>query len=195
STIGGHVASPFSTFAPSIFRADPAFVTPYSAQANASVERLISKDVTARADYLFTRGIHLLRTRNINLVPPLSGLDGRVIFGPGRIDPRFDAIYRLDSSAASTYHGLTLSLNKRLSDEFELLASYTLSKVIDDASDFDEQPANPFDLRAERALSRQDVRQRFVLSALFDLPFGAEEDQASGQEKENLFVLIFIHFE
>ena len=196
STIGGHVASPFSTFAPSIFRADPAFVTPYSAQANASVERLISKDVTARADYLFTRGIHLLRTRNINLVPPLSSLDGRVVFGPGRIDPRFDAIYRLDSSAASTYHGLTLSLNKRLSDEFELLASYTLSKVIDDASDFDEQPRNPYNLRAERALSRQDVRNRLVVNGLFDLPIGEDEnDGGKSQTEQDLLTKVFGHIE
>src|SRR5207247_1679365 len=175
SRIGSHAAVPFSTIAPSIFRADPAFLTPHSVQANAGVERLISKDVTARAEYLFTRGIHLLRTRNINLVPPLSGQDGRATFGPERIDPRFDAIYLLESSAASAYHGLTLSLNKRLSDEFELLASYTLSKVIDDASDFDEQPQNPYNLRADRGLSRQDVRHRLVVNGLFDLLIGEDE--------------------
>ena len=192
STIGGHVASPFSTIAPSIFRADPAFVTPYSVQANASVERLISKDVTARADYLFTRGIHLLRTRNINLVPPLSGPDGRAMFGPERIDPRFDAIYLLESSAASTYHGLTLSLNKRLSNEFELLASYTLSKVIDDASDFDEQPQNPYNLRGERALSRQDVRNRLVVNGLFDLPIGEDEnDRGQSQTHQDFLTKVF----
>src|SRR5262249_56212896 len=102
---------------------------------------------------------------------------GRSVFGPGRIDLRFDAIYQLEDSATSTYNGLTLALNKRLSNEFELLASYTLSKTTDDASDFDEQPQNPYDLRAERALSRQDVRHRFVLSSLLDLPFGEEEEK------------------
>jgi hypothetical protein len=140
SSSGGHVTSQTSAVAPSIFEADSAFVTPYSAQANASIERLISRDVTVRADYLFTRGTHLLRTRNSNLAAPMNDPNGRVVFGPGRIDPHFDAVYGLQSSAASTYHGLTLRLNKRLSDEFELLASYTLSKAIDDASDFDEQP-------------------------------------------------------
>ncbi len=196
STIGGHVASPFSTIAPSIFRADAAFVTPYSVQANAGVERLISKDVTARADYLFTRGIHLLRTRNINLVPALSGPDGRATFGPERIDPHFDAIYLLESSAASAYHGLTLSLNKRLSDEFELLASYTLSKVIDDASDFDEQPQNQYNLRADRGLSRQDVRHRLVVNGLFDLPIGEDEnDRGRSQTQQDLLTKVFGHIE
>ena len=68
---GGSLAAPISIIAPSIYAADPAFVIPYSVQANASVERLVSADVTVRADYLFTRGVHLLRTRNINLLPPL----------------------------------------------------------------------------------------------------------------------------
>ena len=40
----------------------------------------------------------------------------------------------------------------------------------DDASDFDEQPQNPFDLRAERALSSQDQQQRFAFNGLWNLP-------------------------
>ncbi|MFL6332840.1 MAG: TonB-dependent receptor domain-containing protein [Pyrinomonadaceae bacterium] len=212
ATGGGRALAPFAGVVPSVYRADPSFVTPYSAQSNVGVERLLSQDVTVRADYLFTRGVHLPRTRNINLLPPVLltasnaaalGVSsptpqqlGRPVFGPGRVDPRFDAVYQLEDSASSTYHGLTLALNKRLSDEFELLASYTLSKVVDDASDFDEQPANPYDLRAERALSRQDVRQRFVLSALFDLPFGDdEEDKGGGKENNSLFAEVLGHIE
>jgi hypothetical protein len=212
ATGGGRALTPVIGIAPSIYRADPRFITPYSEQANVGVERLLSSNVTVRADYLFTRGIHLPRTRNINLLPPViltptnaAALGvlapapqqlGRLVFGPGRIDPRFDAIYQLEDSASSTYHGLVLALNKRLSNEFELLASYTLSKTIDDASDFDEQPANPYDLRAERALSRQDVRQRFVLSALFDLPFGDDEEEKGGsKEKESLLSAVLGHIE
>jgi hypothetical protein len=181
---------------PSIFTPDPAFHTPYSSQANSSVERLISKDVTVRADYLFTRGVHLLRTRNVNLLPPITGSNVPVLFGSERIDPRFDAIYRLESSAASTYHGFTMSLNKRLSDEFELLASYTLSKTIDDASDFDEQPQNPYNLRAERGLSRQDIRHRFVVSSLFDLPIGDDENERGKPPKQRgLIETLFGHIE
>jgi hypothetical protein len=208
ATGGGPALNPIAAIAPSIFRADPQMVTPYSLQTNVGVERLLSTNVTLRADYLFTRGIHLPRTRNINLLPPvvLTATNavalgiisptlqqlGRAVFAPGRLDPRFDAIYQLENSASSVYNGLTLALNKRLSDEFELLASYTFSKTIDDASDFDEQPANPYDLRMERALSRQDVRQRFVMSTLFDLPF---EDEEKGAEKGDLLATILGHVE
>ena len=193
---GGRVPALISNVARSIFRADQAFVTPYSAQANLSIERLISKDVTARADYLFTRGIHLLRTRNINLLPPLAGPGGRALFGTGRVESQFDAIDLLESSSASTYHGLTLSVNKRLSDEFELMASYTFSKTIDDASDIDEQPQNPYNLHAERGLSRQDVRNRLVVNSLFDLPIGDDEnDKGKPQTQQDLITKVFGHIE
>jgi hypothetical protein len=211
ATAGGRAPTPIAGIAPSISRADPGFVTPYSAQMNAGVERLLSQDITIRAEYLFARGIHLPRMRNINLLAPvvlttanaatLGILNptpqqlGRPVFGPGRIDSRFDAIYQIEDSASSTYNGLTLALNKRLSNDFELLASYTLSKTTDDASEFDEQPQNPFDLRAERGLSRQDVRQRFVVSSLFDLPFGEEEESKAGNKKEDLLGTVLGHIE
>jgi len=211
ATGGGRALVPFPGVARSIFRADPQFVTPYSAQANVGVEHLLTKDITVRADYLFTRGIHLPRTHNINLLPPVTlttanaaalGFSnptpqqlGRPVFGLGRVDPRFYAIYQLENFASSTYNGLTLALNKRMSNEFELLASYTLSKTRDDASDFDEQPQNPFDLRSERALSRQDVRHRFVLNGLFDLPFGDEEEKGAGSERDILIGKILGHVE
>ena len=72
--------------------------------------------------------------------------------------------------------GLSLSLNRRLSNEISFSGSYTFSKAIDDASDFNEQPENPYSLHAEGALSANDQRHRFVFSGTFDLPFGDEED-------------------
>ncbi|MEP6635628.1 MAG: TonB-dependent receptor [Acidobacteriota bacterium] len=211
ATGGGRALVPIAGIAPSIFRADPRFVSPYSVQANLGVERLLTKDMTMRAEYLFTRGVNLPRTRNINLLPPVIltagnattlGFPsptpqqlGRSVFGTGRIDPRFDGIYQLEDSARSTYHGVTLTLNKRLTNEFEVLASYTLSKTRDNASDFDEQPQNPYDVRAETALSRQDVRQRFVVSSLFDLPIGEEEAKGAGGQKETLIENVLEHIE
>ena len=65
-----------------------------------------------------------------------------------------------------------------MSEELEFSASYTLSKTYDNGSDFDEQPQNPFNLRAENALSHQHQQQRFVFNALWDLPIGEEEDKA-----------------
>ena len=98
------------------------------------------------------------------------------MFPPGRLSPQFDDIYQWENHASSVYDGLSLSLNRRLSNEIEFSGSYTLSKAIDNASDFNQQPENPYLLPAERALSSNDQKHRFVFSGTFDLPFGDEDE-------------------
>ncbi len=206
STIG----PPLSGVSPSIFRAQRGMANPYSEVATLGVEHALAENLSASATYSFVRGVKLPRTRNINLVPPvvLSTQNasllrvavpdpqqiGRPVFSNARIDPRFDGIYQVEDESSSTYHGLTLAANRRLANEFELLASYTFSKAIDDASDFSESPQNSYDLRGERAVSLNHQAQRFTVSALFDLPFGDEEDQEKA-EKENLLTQILKNIE
>jgi hypothetical protein len=174
--------------------------TPYSQQASAGAEYLLAKDLTLRADYLFVHGVKLPRTLNVNLLPPVIltfanavslGIPnptpqqiGREVFSPGRLNAQFGDIYQLQNSASSSYNGASLTVNRRMSDELAFSASYTLSKTFDDASDFDEEPQNPFDLRAENAVSRQHQQQRFVFNALWELPIGDEEEK-SGKSEEN----------
>src|SRR5262252_8875201 len=208
---GGRLPVPFSGIAPSVFRADPNFVTPYSAQANVGVERLLAPNLTARAEYLFTRGVHLPRTRNVNLLPPVkltppnaaslgvptptAQQTGRLVFPRQRIDPRFDSVYQLEDSASSTYNGFTLSLNQRLSHDVQFLAAYTYSKTIDTASDFDEQPENPYDLRSERALSRNHVGQRLVFNGIFELLVDEDEVGKGSQKKKGVLNRLFGNIE
>jgi Carboxypeptidase regulatory-like domain/TonB dependent receptor/TonB-dependent Receptor Plug Domain len=197
---GGMLFSPALGIAPSIFRSDPRMATPYSQQASAGVEYLLAKNLSLRADYLFVRGMHLPRTRNVNLLPPVVlttanaanlGVSnptpqqiGREVFSPGRLNPQFDAIYLIENSASSSYNGVSLTLNRKMNDELAFSASYTLSKAFDDASDFDEQPQNPFALAAEHSLSRQHQQQGFVFNALWELPIGDEEDKPANKKEE-----------
>jgi hypothetical protein len=173
--------------------------TPYSQQASAGAEYLLAKNLTLRGDYLFVHGLKLPRTVNINLLPPVvltlanaAGLGissptpqqiGRDVFAPDRLNRQFDDIYQLQDSAHSTYNGGSVTLSRRMNADLELSASYTLSKTFDNASDFDEQPQNPFNLRAENAVSRQHQQQRFVFNALWDLPIGEEEEKGGNSEK------------
>jgi hypothetical protein len=106
------------------------------------------------------------------------------VFSAERLNTQFADIYQLQNSASSSYNGVSFTLNRRMSDELAFSASYTLSKTFDDASDFDEQPQNPFDPRAENAVSRQHQQQRFVFNALWDLPIGDEEEKG-GKSEEN----------
>src|SRR6266478_6431378 len=197
---GGPLVAPASGIAPSIFRPDPLMATPYSQQASAGAEYLLAKNLTLRVDYLFVHGVKLPRTLNVNLLPPVIltlanaaslGVPnptqqqiGREFFSPERLNTQFADIYQLQNSASSTYNGVSFTLNRRMSDELAFSASYTLSKTFDDASDFDEQPQNPFDLRAENAVSRQHQQQRFVFNALWELPIGDEEEKG-GKSEEN----------
>jgi len=197
---GGPLVAPAFGIAPSVFRPDPRMATPYSQQASAGAEYLLAKNLTLRADYLFVHGVKLPRTLNVNLLPPVVltlanavnlGVPnptpqqiGREVFSSGRLNTQFGDIYQLQNSANSTYNGVSFTLNRRMSDELAFSASYTLSKTFDDASDFDEQPQNPFDLRAENAVSRQHQQQRFVFNALWELPIGDEEDKG-GKSEEN----------
>jgi hypothetical protein len=174
--------------------------TPYSQQTGAGAEYLLAKNLTLRGDYLFVHGVKLPRTLNVNLLSPVvltlanassRGVSnptpqqiGREVFSPGRLNTQFGDIYQLQNSSSSTYNGVSFTLNRRMSDELAFSASYTLSKTFDDASDFDEQPQNPFDLRAENAVSRQHQQQRVVFNALWELPIGDEEEKG-GKSEEN----------
>lgn len=209
---GGPLPASTSGIAPSIFRPDPHMATPYSQQASVGAEYLLAKNLTLRADYLFVRGVKLPRTLNVNLLPPVvltlanaSGLGipnptpqqiGREVFSSLRSNPQFSDIYQLQNSGSSTYNGVSFTLNRRMSDELAFSASYTLSKTFDDASDFDEQPQNPFNLAAENALSRQHQQQRFVFNALRELPIGDEQDKgANSKESAGWLARTFSHIE
>jgi len=196
-TRGAPLSQPQNGVSPSIYRADPSLEAAYSQQANVGFEYLVNPDITASANYLFVRGVHLSRTRNVNLTPPvvltpsnaaaLGFLNpsaqqlGRLVFGLDRLDPRFNDIYQYESSASSRYHGVSLALRRRFMNEFAFLASYTASRATDDASDFDEQPQDPYDLKAEQSLSRNHQGHRLVLSALFDV----FEDENKGKQVES----------
>jgi hypothetical protein len=169
----GTPVAPF--FARSIYTPDSHMATPYSQQSSFAVEHLIARDLTAGATYLYVRGVKLPRTRTI----PLALYSGD--------------IYQLEDSASSTYHGVSFTLNRRMSNELAFSASYTLSKTYDDASDFDEQPQNPLDLSSEWAVSLQHRQQRLVLNGLWDLPIG---DQEPGKPaKDDWVTRVFGHIE
>jgi hypothetical protein len=75
---------------------------------------------------------------------------------------------------------LQTRFQQRLSRGLSLLASYTWSKSIDDASNFFTSAGDPnfpqdsFNPRAERGRSNFDVRHRLSVSYSYDLPFGKD---------------------
>src|ERR1700728_3433963 len=88
----------------------------------------------------------------------------------------------------SIYHSMQLKVEKRFSAGAQVLASYTVSKLIDDTNseinwlEASAPSCNDFDVynrRSFRSLDGVDVPQRLVLGSVLDLPFGRGKKFAS----------------
>jgi hypothetical protein len=179
------VTAPHAVIAPSVWQPQPHLANPYSETASFGVEREFPSQWTADVEYRFVRGLNMGRTINSNLPPPVRltpenaaslGIAnptpqqlGRFVFPPQRIDPAYDAVNQFQTEAHSNYNGLTVTVNRQFTEEFELMAGYTFSRTIDNASYDTEQPQNPYALADERALSLEDQRHRLVVSGLWVL--------------------------
>ncbi len=161
-----------------ILRAAPDVVNPYSQQYSLGIEREVPGDISVSLSYLGNHGSKVIRSRNVNLQQTGTNAYGPT-FGP--INPRLVQDNIAESSGGSIYHGLAVGATKRYGNNYQFQVSYTLSKAIDDVTDFitDLQPANQLDLRAERSLSSFDQRHRLVVSGVLGSPF----DQSTGAGK------------
>jgi hypothetical protein len=89
--------------------------------------------------------------------------------------------------ANSIYHALQVRMEREFSNGLQFLATYTWSRSIDNASATDDSNVflgggttdgstlnvqNPFDLRAERAVSVYDIPHVFQFSYVYQFPFG-----------------------
>ena len=84
--------------------------------------------------------------------------------------PVFSSLFAMAPMANSAYNSFQAEVNRRFSHGLELLASYTWSKSIDNASSF-ENSIDPLNPEKERSLSLFHAEQRFVLSEYWRVPF------------------------
>jgi hypothetical protein len=172
--------------------------TPYFHQYNASIQYALSPDLLLEAAYVGSRGHNLFRNVRINQAqlasterPIVNAVTGQVITTNTPTNAVLRAPYQgvdisgfqqFQFTAESAYDSLQLSLTRRLSQGLQLLASYTYAKSLDNASGqsgsansgswIDAVPirGDQLDPKANRGVSDFDVRHRFVLSYLWDLP-------------------------
>ena len=151
---------------------DPDLATAYLQQWNVNVQREISRDFTLTAAYIGSKGTKLPMRMELN--PALwapnattANINQRRVHGTS-----FASIINYASIVNSSYNSFQLTLNKRFSKGYTILASYTYGRSLDMSSlevdGFNGQ--NPFDLGADKGLSDYDVRQRFVGSFLWEIP-------------------------
>jgi hypothetical protein len=83
--------------------------------------------------------------------------------------PQFTDIIPLYSSgSSSTYHSMQVSLTKRMSHGLLLEGSYTWAKNLDEGLSHQDS----YDVHDSYSLADIDIAQRFVMSYLYELPFG-----------------------
>ena len=175
-----------------IARFDKNHKAPYGVQMSLGLAFQPTKDSALDISFLRSKGVHLGSFYNVNQPDPSGtvtvhnsngtagskntyfaapGIPGSRSAGPGF--PTLYAVYfEATSKWNSSWNGLLVNFNKRMSHHFSTGVSYTWSKGIDDGPNpsFVLIPQDSQNIKAERAISSDSVGQRFVLNATIDGP-------------------------
>ena len=155
---------------------DPHYKIPKVAQWSFGFESEITKNVALEVNYIGNHGYDL---------GELLDFGNQPLPGPGPLQPRrpypdFNTVLYTASGAISSYNSLQIQVRKRFSQGFTLIGSYTWGKEIDD-NEGDEAytgavgnngPQDYQNRAANRGLGGTDVRNRFVVSGVWELPIG-----------------------
>jgi hypothetical protein len=149
-------------------RLDKDLRSPYSIQSTFSIERQIASKLRLSLAYVGFRGLHVLRSRNVN-APLLTSL-GAIDRPLGNIGD----VYEYESNGVLNQNQLVVSVSSRLSRKLSFNGIYTLSKAMSDTDGANTFPAYPYDLSTEYGRSIFDIRHRFFLSSSAALPGGIQ---------------------
>ena len=158
------------------------FEAPLINQFDAIVERQIMQNTVVSVGYLGSLGRSLPTFVDQNLRPLGTITTYTLVGGPrngetfaleqyGRVTGN-SAMTQIQSSAKSEYHALVFQFNRRFTDGLQVQSSYTLAKSTDtnqNSSPFPQNnsPYNVFDRSYDAGPSNNDVRHKFVASAVY----------------------------
>jgi hypothetical protein len=121
--------------------------------------KAITPTTRISSDLVLTKGLYVLRNRDINPVIPGTGR---------RLNPAFGVISQQESSARTHYLGLETELERQLSKRLAFTASYTLSSARHDLD-------TPVDqLNYAEAMARAGNRHVMNSSVVYQLPAGLQ---------------------
>ena len=144
------------------------FQVPYSLQYSIGLQRELPWNMLLQADFNYRKGVHEVIVYDINRhddvvngpVLPTSALNSVVPYA--------------DSSGFSTYQAMLLRVDRRFSNGFQFTGSYTLSRFKafgGDTLGLGAAPTDLLNLRADFGPAGLDRTQRFVFSAIYELPW------------------------
>jgi hypothetical protein len=157
---------------------------PYVHLWNLNIQKRLWSDTVFTVGYAGSRGVHLLRSGDINIVEPQRLADGTIFFPAGapRRNPAFSTIEMKSSDGNSWYNALIAEVRKRWSSGLNFQASYTFSRNIDttQASTFFSDATNGTTsampefpgFSYNKGLADYHAKHNLVINALYELPFG-----------------------
>ena len=158
--------------------------TPYTQQWNFNIQQEFAGGFIAQVAYIGSSSHDLYFPAQIDTPAPAAGsVQAR------RPLPQYSAVYEYAPFVSSNYNALQAQVERRFKNGLELLAAYTWSHSIDNGSSNADNdgfvPENPNNFAAERGNSNFDVRQRFVLNSVYELPFGKGKPYLSNNRWAN----------
>lgn len=148
-----------------LYRIDRNFKAPYMMQTALSVERSLPGRTTVSFNYVDTRGVHVMRQRDINAYLPGT------YTGPGtgvRPYPLNDDIYLYESSGIFKQSQYIFNVNSRLNSHLQLQGYYVYGQAHSNANGF---PMNQYNDNADWGRAIYDARNRAFLGGNVGLPF------------------------
>lgn len=171
---------------PSLYVFAKDYAQPYVQQARLGVEHEFFKNFSVSATYLMFRGVHLSRTRDVNLsvpiataIPSQNGQTYNVLRHPAaRPIAGFTRISLFESTGDSFYNAIAIEAKRRFTNGLQFAMVYTYSKAKDNkpdqtmvvvGADDSKGVQSNLDVRADWGRSDLDIPHRFVFSPVYEL--------------------------
>jgi hypothetical protein len=146
-----------------IRRIDSNLHAPYVIQTAIGIDRQLPKNISISVNYTNTRGLHNLRSRDINAPLPVTLL--RPFGNTGDI-------YLYESSGIFNQNQLITNVNARFSRRATLFGYFTVGNAKSDTDSAVSFPANQYDLSSEYSRAAFDTRFRMFMGGSLTAPLG-----------------------
>jgi hypothetical protein len=163
-----------STAPPNISVESNATVSPYAHQFDIGINRLVTSEIAATIDFSIVSRYSDRDTVDVNLPDPVTRV---------RPYPQFGRVSFWQSTADNTYRALLLKIEKRMTHNYQFLASYTLAKAQDNG--FLNSEADYYGYQRIERYGTADRRHRLVVSGILALP-GQAQISAIGDFRSSL---------
>ena len=172
------------------------FRTMYIGQYAMDVQQQLTPAMSLTIGYIGSQGSKLPNEVNLNQPVVVNGVSAstRPVSGvysisyPSQHAYRYNNISFYESQGKSHYNSLQVKLQQSYHDGLSLLVAYTWSKSMDDTPGYASTsqssgllPQNSYNIPGEWGLSDFNVSQRFVVSPVYELPFGRGHRMFTGR--------------